>query len=161
MRKYKDADVELCKKCVDSDAFAYQIRKKHTLRSRVSHLDALLSRANSFVLNDKVRLSDDPEAVDIKKVTLLSYAITRRLWIVAHRLIHHGADLSSLDEDAKASVRELYRKTFHGGSHPLVADARAGKFVPDTKVLTRGLKGNAEEQALTLVMLTIGLPSET
>lgn len=162
MRKYKDADTELCKKCVESDAFAYQIgKKKHTLRSRVSHLDAILARTSPAVLNYKVRLSDNLEAFNTEKVALLIYTITRGLWIVAYRLIHHGADFSSLDEDAKAAVRELYRKTFPDSAHSLVVDARAGKFVPDAKVFTRGLKGDEEKQALTLVMLTIGLPSET
>lgn len=52
-----------------------------------------------------------------------------------------------------------YDETFpEGAAHPLVEKARQGRLKPDLRVFAEGVDGDPKAQALTLVMLTIGLP---
>ncbi|KAF3024791.1 hypothetical protein E8E14_008295 [Neopestalotiopsis sp. 37M] len=131
---------------------------RRSARCIAAQIDAYLSLVSPETLNETKELNF--EEGGIKPMTPLSLALLNRQWLVAYRLIHHGARLPSLlDEPIKQAITSLYWDTFPNGvSHPLVAEAAAGRYTPDQEMFSEVIGGNRFDLALTLVMLTIGLP---
>ncbi|KAI0149178.1 hypothetical protein BJ166DRAFT_501964 [Pestalotiopsis sp. NC0098] len=146
----------------DTPALHFEAEDCYT-RTIVGHIDKLLSLAGPDSINGVgrcPRLSDNDDDPEVEiQMTPLSWALISGLWMVAYRLIHHGAGLSDLHTLAKESIGGLYNETFPQRTvHPLVEKARQGRYKPDRRVFAGGVDGDHKVQALTLVMLTIGLP---
>lgn len=164
--KNRRPDLRVCSKCDQIGGILTRFgHKKCSLKSSMSRLDALLSRMSTDSIDAPgsiLILSDDERYEDRESITTpLDFAVSRGLWDVAYRLIYYGADLSLLNKRSRDSICRLYKDTFvRGGDiHPLVQDARDGKFLPDKRAFSSGLgpKRDRERQVLTLVMMTIGL----
>ncbi|ETS86934.1 hypothetical protein PFICI_00762 [Pestalotiopsis fici W106-1] len=136
------------------------VRKRVQEEVEMTPLDYAWAGSSSI---SKVKLTSG-RVKEVVEMTLLDYALVNCIWPVVFCLVRHGADLTSLDPRAEQSIRQMYNDNAlwwaKGGNVP-IEDAMAGRFVPERQVFGQDMsEGSQATQALALVMLTIGLPSE-